>query len=238
MTVARTEISAALPNRLAGIGLDATRLLFADAQALVLDKPAGLPVDAPRRGGPSLAAALPELRLGFARPPAIMHRLDQDTSGCLLLARTPRARAQFQQAFESGRVGKTYWALVAANPGDMGEGGLVDLSLAKHSSAADGWRIVPDPAGKPARTRWRRLAQAGDVALIEMVPETGRTHQLRVHALHGIGRPIIGDPVYGTADPRGMMLHARRLVVPRAPYAPIDVTAPLPARFGVWHVPA
>ena len=89
-------------------------ILFIDAEAIVLDKPAGLPVDAPRRGGDSVAARVHELKCGFKRPPAAMHRLDTDTSGCLLFARSPKARAQFQKAFEGRQVEKYYIAVVAS----------------------------------------------------------------------------------------------------------------------------
>src|SRR5207237_5061906 len=82
------------------------QILFIDAEALVLDKPAGLPVDTPRRGGDSVAARIDELKCGFKRPPTAMHRLDTDTSGCLLFARTAKARAAFQQAFETRAVKK------------------------------------------------------------------------------------------------------------------------------------
>src|SRR3954467_8566978 len=88
------------------------RILFIDADAIVLDKPAGLPVDTPRRGGESIASRVDELRCGFKRPPTPMHRLDTDTSGCLLFARSPKARAQFQQAFEAHQVEKQYLAVV------------------------------------------------------------------------------------------------------------------------------
>src|SRR5919107_559720 len=94
------------------------RILFIDAEALVLDKPAGLPVDAPRRGGDSIEARIHELKCGFKRPPTAMHRLDTDTSGCLLFARTAKARATFQQAFETRAVEKYYLAVVASEIGD------------------------------------------------------------------------------------------------------------------------
>src|SRR5215475_12008681 len=90
------------------------RILFIDAEAIVIDKPAGLPVDTPRRGGDSIASRLDELRAGFKRSPTPMHRLDQDTSGCLLLARSPKARAAFQQSFESRVVEKYYLAVLSS----------------------------------------------------------------------------------------------------------------------------
>src|SRR5213596_67309 len=88
------------------------RILFIDAEAIVIDKPAGLPVDAPRRGGESIASRVDELKCGFKRPPTAMHRLDTDTSGCLLFARTPKARAAFQREFETRHVEKYYLAVV------------------------------------------------------------------------------------------------------------------------------
>lgn len=207
------------------------RILFEDAEAIVLDKPAGLPVDAPRRGGDSIAARLDELKLGFQRPPAPVHRLDQDTSGCLLLARNPKAMKRFAQAFERGEVEKVYVAVVDGEIAD--EEGLIDLPLRKVSSEADGWRMVGHHRGQDARTEWRRLASARGRTLIEFRPLTGRTHQLRVHAREGLGVPIVGDPVYGRGS-GPMMLHARRLIVPREPKPAIDVTAPLPPHFPEW----
>lgn len=206
------------------------RILFVDAEAIVIDKPAGLPVDAPRRGGDSVAARLDELRLGFQRPPAPVHRLDQDTSGCLLLARHPKAAKRFGQAFERGEVEKTYIAVVE---GELQQGdGAIHLPLAKVSSAQAGWRMVAQAHGQPATTQWRRLAVRDGRTLVEFRPLTGRTHQLRVHAREGLG-PIVGDPVYG-AGAGPMMLHALRLVVPREKKPAIDVTAPLPPHFAEW----
>jgi tRNA pseudouridine32 synthase/23S rRNA pseudouridine746 synthase len=209
-------------------------ILFIDAEALVLDKPAGLPVDTPKRGGDSVERRLDELKCGFKRPPTAMHRLDQDTSGCLLFARHPSARAKFQQAFEAGAVEKTYLAVVAGVPeGDSGE---IDLPLAKRSTAEAGWRMVGDPKGLRALTRWRKLGVEGGRTLVEFKPVTGRTHQIRVHAREGLGCGILGDRVYGV--PGGpMLLHASRLVVPRGNRAAVDVTAPLPEHWGEWRAP-
>jgi len=206
-------------------------ILFIDAEAVVIDKPAGLPVDTPRRGGDSIVSRLDELRAGFKRPPTPMHRLDQDTSGCLLFARSPRARVVFQQAFEARAVEKYYLAVVSDEIAE--ETGTIDLPLAKKSSAEAGWRMVADPAGQSAVTHWRRLAVRDGRSLIEFRPETGRTHQIRVHAREAFGSGIVGDRVYGV--PGGpMLLHASRLVVPRVGKPAIDVTAPLPAAFGDW----
>jgi tRNA pseudouridine32 synthase/23S rRNA pseudouridine746 synthase len=210
----------------------ADRILYLDGEAIVLDKPAGLPVDEPRRGGDSLYARLDELKMGFHRPPLAMHRLDQDTSGCLLLARNPKAMKRFQQAFEGREVQKFYLAVIAAAIHE--ENGIIDLALAKTSSAQAGWRMVADPVGQPATTSFRRIAVRDGQTLVEFQPLTGRTHQLRVHAREAFGSGIVGDRVYGV--PGGpMLLHASRLVVPRKGKPPIDVTAPLPDHFGEWR---
>ena len=206
-------------------------IVFIDAEAIVIDKPAGLPVDTPRRGGASVMSRLDELSAGFKRPPTPMHRLDTDTSGCLLLARSPKSRAAFQRAFEAREVGKYYLAVVA---GELsGEEGTIDIPLAKTSSAEAGWRMVADPAGQTAVTHWRRIAVRDGSALIEFRPLTGRTHQIRAHAREAFGSGIVGDRVYGL--PGGpMLLHASRLVVPRTGKPAIEVSAPLPGAFGEW----
>lgn len=206
------------------------RILFIDAEAIVLDKPAGLPVDAPRRGGDSIGARLGELKCGFKRPPTPMHRLDTDTSGCLLFARTPKTRALFQQAFEARQVEKYYLAVVSC---DVAEKGVIDLPLIKRSTAEAGWRMVSDEHGLAATTHWRRIALRDGSALVEFRPVTGRTHQIRAHAREAFGCGILGDRVYGI--PGGpMLLHASRLVVPRTGKATIDVSAPVPDYFGEW----
>ena len=209
----------------------ADRILFIDADAMVIDKPAGLPVDTPRRGGDSVVERLGELKQGFQRPPTPMHRLDQDTSGCLLLARSPKARSILQKAFETRQVEKYYLAVVDGLVEK--DEGTIDLALGKRSSEKAGWRMIADAKGDEARTHWRKIAVRDGRTLVEFRPVTGRTHQIRVHAREAFGRGIIGDRVYGV--PGGpMLLHASRLVVPREKKAPIDVSSPLPDYFGEW----
>jgi len=204
------------------------RVLFLDGEALVLDKPAGLPVDEPRDKSLSVENYLGSLTFGFQRWPLPVHRLDRDTSGCLLLARNPKAHKRFAAAFEAGEVEKTYLAVLEAIPSDSQ--GVIDMALGKTSSAQEGWRIIPDAKGKRAVTHWQILAEADGRCLVEFRPETGRTHQLRVHAASGLGIPIAGDPVYGTG--RGpMLLHASKLTLARGTKAPIDALAPLPETF-------
>ncbi len=204
------------------------KVLFIDGEAIILDKPAGMPVDAPRDGSLSLENYLSSLTFGFQRWPLPVHRLDRDTSGCLLLARNPKAHKRFGAALEQGTVVKRYVAVVDGVPAE--DKGTIDLPLKKVSSAAKGWRMVPDAAGKSATTQWRKLAEKNGRALIAFTPQTGRTHQIRVHALHGLGFGIVGDPVYGKAGVP-MLLHSRFLSVPRGDKPPAQATAPLPERF-------
>ena len=204
------------------------RVLFIDGEALVIDKPAGLAVHPGTRTPESLEDYLGALRFGFQRKPLPVHRLDRDTSGCLLLARNPKAHKRFQRAFEERKVDKTYVAILDGVP--EAESGTVDLALDKVSTAEAGWRMVPDPAGRTAVTHWRVAGVKDGRAIILFTPETGRTHQIRVHASDGIGIPIAGDPVYGRGK-GPMLLHALSLRVAREGKPPIEATAPLPPSF-------
>ncbi|MEA3041744.1 MAG: tRNA pseudouridine32 synthase / rRNA pseudouridine746 synthase [Sphingomonadales bacterium] len=204
------------------------RVLFIDGEAIVLDKPAGLAVHPGSRTPQSLEDHLRHLRFGFRREPLPVHRLDRDTSGCLLLARNPKAHKSFQRAFEDKKVTKTYLAVLDGVPD--AEEGTIDMPLGKVSSAEEGWRMVADEAGKGAVSHWRRLAVKDGRALLLFSPETGRTHQLRVHAAAGLGIAIAGDPVYG-AGKGPMLLHARSIRVERDRKPPVEATAPLPPSF-------
>ena len=209
-------------------------ILFEDGEALVIDKPAGLPIDRPRSGGTSLENYLDALRLGFQRLPLAVHRLDQDTSGCLLLARNAKAHKRFAAAFEARQVEKVYLGVVAGPVAE--DEGTIALNLSKISSAEKGWRMIPARAGKPAVTHWRVVERRDGLTLVEFHPETGRTHQIRVHALAGLGAALLGDPVYGggpvaDAPARRTMLHAAALTVPREGKPPIVAAAPFPADF-------
>ena len=205
-------------------------ILFEDGEALVIDKPAGLSLERPRAGGASLADRIEEFKLGFQRAPVPVHRLDTDTSGCLLLARNPKALRRFSAAFEARSVGKVYLGVVAGLLAE--DAGTIALALSKISSAEKGWRMIAARAGKPSVTHWRKLAVQGGLTLVEFRPETGRTHQIRIHAEHGLGAPLLGDPIYGTGKGAARtMLHAAALTVPREGKAAISAAAPLPADF-------
>ena len=205
----------------------AARVLHRDAEVIILDKPAGLPVHRGPRAGASLEDWLPLLREGRRRDPQPAHRLDTDTAGCLALGRTKPALAALGALFAAGGAEKLYWAVVENVP--AAASGVLDAPLRKVSTARDGWRMEAHAEGQRARTAWRVLGRGDGRAWLELRPETGRTHQLRVHCAL-LGCPILGDPLYGrgragAAHPAGTHLLARSLrlgLVPeRAALAPV-----------------
>ncbi len=198
-------------------------LLHQDPAVLVLNKPAGLAVHAGPGGKASLEDFLPALQLGKRHLPQPAHRLDADTAGCLAIGRTKPAMAALGRIFAEGRAEKTYWAVVRGGP--AGDAGVISAPLLKQSSKRAGWRMLVSPRGQPAETAWRVLGRGDGLTWLELVPRTGRTHQLRVHCAHA-GFPILGDDRYGLPGGR-LHLLARRLVLPLDP--PVAATAPAPA---------
>ncbi len=216
-------------------------LICRTKSALVLNKPPGLAT----QGGTKTTKHVDGLLDAYAGEdeprPRLVHRLDKDTSGVLLVARTPGAAASYSKRFAGRSAKKIYWALVVGVP-DIKEG-AVDAPLAKQPGTGGEKMHVDTEGGQPARTLYRVVDRAGDrAAWVELQPLTGRTHQLRVH-MAAIGHPIVGDGKYGGPDAfltgtisRKMHLHARRLIIDE-PSAKgkeggiLDVTAELPEHF-------
>lgn len=206
-----------------------------DAHILVLDKPSGLAVQGGSGTHRHIDGMLDALKFDAAERPRLVHRLDKDTSGLLVLARTRRAADDLAAAFRTKQTRKLYWALVTPPP-KPGEG-RIRAPLAKRPAGSAGEKVVvDDDHGKRAETWFRTLARVGKVAWLALEPVTGRTHQLRVH-LEAIGTPILGDGKYGGAEAHlggdlagtRLQLHAHRLRLPHPERGTVTVTAPLPA---------
>ena len=204
------------------------RVLHRDGLMLVIDKPAGLPVHRGPKGGANLESSFDALRFGLPRPPVVAHRLDKDTSGCLVLGRHRKATASLGLLFKHGEIDKTYWAVVEGGPTD--EEGIIELPLGR-KNAERGWWQKPDPEGQIAITKWKVLGRGDGVSWLAMEPLTGRTHQLRVHAA-AQGWPIVGDNIYGNGPRFGephLHLHSREIVIPISKNREaVRVTAPAP----------
>ena len=220
------------------------RLLLAREEILALDKPSGVSMATSGRPGKAeedvVTRLLAASGLSADGPlPRLVHRLDEGTSGVVLLARDADAHRRLSAAFQGRAAHKTYRALVWGHP--VPARGLADAPLARDPK--DGRKMTVRESGKPAVTRWTTLRRYPSVADLELSPETGRTHQIRVH-LSAKGHPIVGDDFYGGATRwRGVrdpalrtalaavahpLLHAARIVVPSLG---IDVEAPLPADY-------
>jgi tRNA pseudouridine32 synthase/23S rRNA pseudouridine746 synthase len=204
------------------------RLLYRDGLMLVIDKPAGFAVHRGPKGGAALEDYFDALRFGLPRSPALAHRLDRDTSGCLVLGRHRKALAALGKLFKQGKVGKIYWAVVEGGP-DADEG-RIDIALSKRDETR-GWWMKADPNGMPSSTTWKVMGRGDRMTWLALEPLTGRTHQLRVHCA-AMGWPLVGDTIYGTAPRQGgpaLQLHAREVTVPISKNKPpVKVTAPVP----------
>ena len=210
-------------------------VIYEDTGAFVLNKPPGLAT----QGGTKTTQHLDRLLDGIGDErgrPKLVHRLDKDTSGALLVARTARAAGHFAKAFSGRTARKVYWAIVVGVP-DTAEG-VIDAPLAKQPGTGGEKMHVSEEHGLPAKTRWRVIDRAGNrAAWVELQPLTGRTHQLRAH-MASIGHPIVGDAKYGGAEAfltggisRKLHLHARRIRIDAPDGGKIDVMADLPTHF-------
>jgi 23S rRNA pseudouridine955/2504/2580 synthase len=210
-------------------------VIYKDAAAFVLNKPPGLAT----QGGTKTHQHLDRLLDGLADDagrPKLVHRLDKDTSGALLVARSAPSAGHFAKAFSGRTAKKIYWALVVGVP-DANEG-MIDAPLAKQPGTGGEKMHISEEHGLPAKTRWRVIDRAGNrAAWVELQPLTGRTHQLRAH-MASIGHPIVGDAKYGGAEAfltggisRKLHLHARRIRIDAPDGGKIDVMAELSAHF-------
>ncbi len=212
-------------------------LIHKTAAALVINKPPGLATQGGSGTYEHVDGLLDAYAQGAEPRPRLVHRLDKDTSGVLLIARTPGSAAYFSKRFATRAARKIYWALIVGVPSI--EEGFIDLPLGKQPGSG-GEKMMVDESehGQAARTRYRVLEFAGNhAAWVELQPLTGRTHQLRVH-MAAIGHPIVGDGKYGGQDAfltgsisRKMHLHARRLIIGLPDGKELDVTAELPDHF-------
>jgi 23S rRNA pseudouridine955/2504/2580 synthase len=208
-------------------------MIYKDDSALVLNKPPGLATQGGTKTENHVDGLLDALCYEQDGRPKLVHRLDKDTSGVLLLARTSRAAGHFAKAFSSRTVRKVYWALIVGVPSI--EDGFIDLPIGKQPGTGGEKMYVDEKEGQSARTRYRIVERAGNTcAWVELQPYTGRTHQLRVH-MAAIGHPIVGDGKYGGKDAfltgtisRKMHLHARRLRIDHPKGDQIDIRADLP----------
>lgn len=211
-------------------------VIHRDAQAIVINKPPGLATQGGTKTTEHVDGLLDGLQFDGESRPKLVHRLDKDTSGALLIARTTRAAAYFAKTFSSRTARKTYWALVVGVPSI--EDGTIELPIAKQPGSGGEKMHVDEKEGALARTRYRVIEMAGTTtAWLELIPYTGRTHQLRVH-LAAIGHPIVGDGKYGGQAAfltggisRKMHLHSRRIRVDHPDGGEIDVQAELPTHF-------
>jgi 23S rRNA pseudouridine955/2504/2580 synthase len=209
-------------------------VLHRDDAVIVLNKPPGLPVQGGSGTERHLDGLLDALRFGSDVRPRLVHRLDKETSGVLVIARTALAAASLTRAFREKATRKTYWAIVVGLP--KLRQGRIDLALAK-LPGREGERVRPDTeAGKRAVTYYAVVDSAGtEASWLALLPVTGRTHQLRAHCA-ALGTPILGDAKYGGAaahlagvpGAKRVHLHARSISIPHPLGGSLQVTAPLP----------
>ncbi len=252
-----TDPAAVNKPKLGGMDLEAAgrlgdllkeSIIHIDDEMIALNKLPGIAVQGGSGMDTHIDGALDRLKLGAKERPRLVHRLDKDTSGVLLLARTRAAAARLAKAFQARDTRKIYWAAVIGAPPH--EGGMVDAPLAKLPGKRGDLVQVDENMGKSAKTRFRVIDHAGKkVTWLELEPLTGRTHQLRVHC-QLMGNPILGDGKYGIPGidteegsvfevgiEKKLHLHARALMIPRKNGPPVQITAPLPPHMmQTWRI--
>lgn len=208
-----------------------SRVLFRDKLVIVLNKPAAIPVHPGPSGGHSLEDYFEALQFGeFREGPWLAHRLDRDTSGCLILGRQKKALRRLGKLFEAGMIKKTYWAVVHGGPTE--DSGRIEGFLEKVKTPK-GWYMKvsgKNENSQSAITGWKVMKRGDGWSWLELTPETGRTHQIRVHCQH-LGCPIIGDWVYGPQAEKLPLLHlhARSVEIPLYEGKPsLRIEAPAP----------
>lgn len=242
LTVKFIDLNAAIhaapkPERVKSISKEKVKetqswVIYKDDNVIAINKPAGLAVQGGSKLSDHVDARLSALQFDAKEPPKLVHRLDKDTSGALLLARSAKAASTLSKAFASKRMEKIYWALIIGVP-EIREG-EIEGALMKSDEAVE--KVIVDEEGKKAVTAYRVIEALGNrLSWVELQPITGRTHQLRVHMAQ-MGHPIVGDGKYGGRDafidgidlPKQLHLHARQIVIDNVFGKTLDVAAPLP----------
>lgn len=211
-------------------------IIYQDEHVIALNKPAGMAVQGGTGTRRHIDGMLEGLKFKKEKKPKLVHRIDKDTSGVLLLARDRKAAQELTRSFATRETLKLYWAVVVGCP--RPEKGIVDMKIAKLPGPKGERMVADDEEGKKAQTIYRVLDKAGQkAAWLAMEPLTGRTHQLRVHAADALETPIIGDGKYGGEEAffggdniaKGLHLHARKINIPHPVTGkPLEITAPLP----------
>jgi RluA family pseudouridine synthase len=210
-------------------------ILYRDGLILVINKPGGIPVHKGSGGGETLEDYFETLQFGLPHPPVLAHRLDKDTSGCLVLARNKEGAKRMGKLFENDQISKTYIAVVHGIPEN--NAGIINFPLGKQSTRKNSWWMKVDlENGKEAITHYTVLKTFESFSVLQLNPQTGRTHQLRVHC-EALGHPILGDSIYGKEKNIPLHLHALSIKIPLNPKKEsIFAQAPLPDFWGEYNV--
>lgn len=222
----------------ADISLIQEMVLYKDKDIIVLNKPAGLAVQGGSKTGHHIDGLLDALKFDYKEKPHLVHRLDKETSGALVVARTVQSAGVLSKLFKTKEVHKTYWALVDGLPKQ--QQGKIEAPLIKKRTGKNSDKCMVDEEGLPAVSLYQVQDHLSDkISWLQMSPLTGRTHQLRIHAAEVLKTPILGDNRYGRKSelvknlPKKMFLHARAISIPLANNKSLMIEAPLPEHFNL-----